>query len=172
MTAQIALYRYSSARENLLEHVFIAELLKTCWLQEIYDVEVLRSEVDDCGYDLAIECRGTLRHLQLKSTHLQGKASRQNINVKVANKDGGCVVWMIFDADFVLRRFHFLGDENGKHELLRGRVARRTTANSKGVKPHRQNIRVVNKAKFSELGSMKELVDEMFPLKTQCGLSS
>jgi hypothetical protein len=48
----------SSARENLIEHVFLGELLRGLWRKNVRDLEVLRPEVDSGGYDLALEFRG------------------------------------------------------------------------------------------------------------------
>jgi hypothetical protein len=46
-------YVESSARENLIEHVFLGELLRGLWRMNVRDLEVLRPEVDSGGYDLA-----------------------------------------------------------------------------------------------------------------------
>jgi hypothetical protein len=51
-------YAESSARENLIEHVFLGELLRGLWRKNVRDLEVLRPEVDSGGYDLALEFRG------------------------------------------------------------------------------------------------------------------
>src|SRR6266446_4097526 len=46
-------YAESSARENLIEHVFLGELLRGLWRKNVRDLEVLRPEVDNGGYDRA-----------------------------------------------------------------------------------------------------------------------
>ncbi len=51
-------YAESSAREKLVEHVFLGELLRGLWRRNVRDLEILRPEVDSGGYDLALECRG------------------------------------------------------------------------------------------------------------------
>ena len=61
-------YLHSSLREKLLEHVFVADLLRYLWQQGRRDMEVLRGEVDYGGHDLVLECNGAMRHVQLKST--------------------------------------------------------------------------------------------------------
>ena len=48
-------YAESSARENLVEHVFLGELLRGLWRKNVRDLEVLRPEVDNGGYDLALD---------------------------------------------------------------------------------------------------------------------
>src|ERR1700690_1246615 len=50
-------YEESSARENLIEHVFLGELLRGLWRKNVRDLEVLRPEVDSGGSDLR-SCHG------------------------------------------------------------------------------------------------------------------
>lgn len=64
-------YRESSFREKLLEHVFVSELLQEAWLGRRQTMEVLRSEVDAAGYDLVLECGGTIRYVQLKGSRAE-----------------------------------------------------------------------------------------------------
>ena len=46
-------YSESSARENLIEHVFLGELLRGLWRKDVRDLEVLRPEVDSGGYAMS-----------------------------------------------------------------------------------------------------------------------
>ena len=50
-------------------HVFLGELLRGLWRKNVRDLEVLRPEVDNGGYDLALVFRGLTRHVQLKSSY-------------------------------------------------------------------------------------------------------
>ena len=59
-------YAESSARENLVEHVFLGELLRGLWRRSIRDVQVLRPEVDSGGYDLALEFKGPPHAAQIE----------------------------------------------------------------------------------------------------------
>src|SRR5438067_12986104 len=88
-----ALYRDSSLREKLIEHVFVGDLLRLLWQRGALDVEVLRAEVDRGGYDLVLECNNVLRHVQFKSSHRGGKTSQVTVNLKLAGKPSGCVIW-------------------------------------------------------------------------------
>ena len=45
--ADPAHYAESSARENLIEHVFLGELLRGLWRKNVRDLEVLRSTAAD-----------------------------------------------------------------------------------------------------------------------------
>ncbi len=164
MTLDPALYLHSSARENVLEHLFIGELLRCLWCKGVHDVEVLRSEVDDCDYDLVVECRGVLHHVQLKSSHRLARASRQTVNAKIEKKAGGCVVWMLFDSETLdLGPFRVLGSRPGGLALMFGsKVGKHTKANVQGVKAERPNTRVIKKRDFKELPSMEALVGHLF----------
>jgi hypothetical protein len=158
--------RYSSARENVLEHLFIGEMLRTLWIKGKYEVEVLRSEVDDRGYDVVIECDGVLRHIQLKTSYRGSKTRSQNVNSNIAKKSGGCVVWILFDAESLkLGPFRYLGEEPGKKLDLGNRPARHTRANSQGVKATRQNVRKISQAKFQDVSSIAALAEKLFATK-------
>src|SRR5260370_21808431 len=45
-------FRESSFREKLFEHIFVSELLQEAWTKHRQMIDVLRSEVDNAGYDL------------------------------------------------------------------------------------------------------------------------
>src|SRR6267154_2513024 len=76
----------SSARENLIEHVFLGELLRGLWRKNVRDLEVLRPEVDNGGYDLALEFRGLIRHMQLKSSYRRAQRSEVTAHVKLMDR--------------------------------------------------------------------------------------
>jgi hypothetical protein len=42
----------SSYREQLVEYLFLSELLQDAWLRRNQRIDVLRSDVDGAGYDL------------------------------------------------------------------------------------------------------------------------
>src|SRR5882757_6651274 len=90
-------YADSSAREKLVEHVFLGELLRGLWRKNVRDLEILRPEVDSGGYDLALECRGIIRHVQLKSSFTGAKRVAITANVKLTDRPSGCILWIYFD---------------------------------------------------------------------------
>ena len=97
---------HSSLREELIEHIFVGDLLRWLWERSIYDIEVLRPEVDNGGYDLLLECNGIARHVQFKSTHRHGRARHVKVSQKLARRPSGCVIWVLFDeADPKPRQF-------------------------------------------------------------------
>src|ERR1700682_6689721 len=76
-------YSESSARENLVEHVFLGELLRGLWRRDVRDLEVLRPEVDSGGYDLALEFKGLTRHVQFKSSFTGARRSDVTASIKL-----------------------------------------------------------------------------------------
>jgi hypothetical protein len=158
------LYAQSSAREKVLEHLFVGELLRWLWRKRIRDVEVLRSEVDSSGYDVVIDCNGFLRHIQLKSSHKKAKAANQKINIKLAAKPSGCVVLVRFDPEtMALGPFLWLGGHPGDPlPDLGAKFGRHTKGDSKGHKAERPNIRVISKGKFTPVPTMEALTLRLF----------
>jgi hypothetical protein len=155
---------YSSAREKVLEHLFVGGLLRTLWCSGIHHVEVLRSEFDGSGYDLVIDCDGVPRHLQLKSSHQRSATNEQKINIALASKPSGCVVWLFFDERTLsLGPFLWFGDRPGLPlPALGDRIAKHTKANALGEKAERPNLRVLRKSQFRRLPTMAALAREMF----------
>jgi hypothetical protein len=155
---------HSSSRAKVLEHLFIGELLRTLWCHGVYNAEVLRSEVDDSGYDIVVECNGILRHIQLKSSRSSGKASYQKINRAIESKPSGCVVWIVFQDDTLsFESFLWFGGPPGQPiPSLGDQLARHTKGDRTGHKGERANIRKVNKGKFRKLKTMRELAQELF----------
>jgi hypothetical protein len=89
----------STVRENLIEHVFVSEILQEAWFVREQRMEVLRAQVDAFGYDLVLECNGILRHVQLKASESASRTRKQTINLALETKKGACVVWIVFWRD-------------------------------------------------------------------------
>lgn len=161
-------YTESSFREKLLEHVFVSELLQEAWLSRDQTAEVLRSEVDNSGYDLVLECSATTRHVQLKSSRADSRTARQTVNIKLARKGSGCVVWLLYQEDMTSGRvkLDYLFFGGGPDEPLPSldsfRVGRHTKADAAGHKSERPGTRVIPKGSFIRLGGMKQLMDVLF----------
>ena len=78
----------------MAEHVFIVELLQEAWFGFGKTVEVLRPEVDNGGYDLALECNGIIRHCQLKNSKEDAKTDEQKVHLALGKRPSGCVIWL------------------------------------------------------------------------------
>ncbi len=171
---------WSRVRENLIEHVFISELLQEAWFVREQRMEVLRAEVDAFGYDLVLECNGILRHVQLKASERSARTRTQTINVALQSKAGACVVWIVFwrdDPDAVdrLERAHELRYSTASPRLAmqylyfggrRPRDGMPPLGDVVGRNPRtrsaRQNTRVLHMRQFDTISTTAALADRMF----------
>jgi hypothetical protein len=120
------------------------------------------------GYDIVFECNAVVRNVQLKTSSIHSRTSRQKVNVALAENPSGCVLWIIRDehnADFRMRlKYRFFGSGPGLPlpSLDDFAVAKHTKGNRDGVKSERPSIRVVNKGQFTTIGTTKELATQLF----------
>jgi len=165
-----AAFLKSNFYEQLVEHVFISEVLQEVWFGFGKTIEVLRSEVDSSGYDLVLECNRVLRHIQLKTSKSDAKRQTQNVNVALEEKASGCVVWLVRNEEQttgrVRLRYLFFGDEAGQPlPPLNGfRLGKHTKGDSTGKKKVRTTIRLVPKSHFERIDTTRELVQRLFGL--------
>lgn len=158
---------YSSYREMLLEHLFSGAVMRHLWLTKGQRVELLKPQVDDNGYDLVLEAWGIVRHVQLKASHAGSATARQSINIALAEKPSGCVVWIRFQEDTLeLGPFLWFGGAPGQPlpSLASYPVATHAKANAQGVKSDRPRIRSVPRAAFTPLPTIVEVVEHLFGL--------
>ena len=156
---------YSSYREALLEHLFAGELMRHLWREGLVRIEMLKPQVDDGGYDLVLEANGQTRHIQLKSSHHGATTDEVGINLGLAGRPSGCVVWMNFDPDTLeLGPFYWFGGAPGEPlaDIAGFRVQKQARANADGVKKERPRIRVVTRSKFERVEDIAGLVLRLF----------
>lgn len=156
----------SSAREKILEHLFVGELSKRLWQRSVHDVEVLRSEVDDSGYDIVLEHADVVRHVQLKSSFRGARTNRQTTSQKLQQKPNGCVVWIVFDPDTLeLGPYLWFGGVPGERlRIDHFPVGKHTKGNAQGVKAERPNTRVINRGRFQKLDTLDDLINALFAI--------
>lgn len=150
--------------EKILEHQFLADLLRELWRRGERDIEVLRAEVDASGYDIVIGCNGVFRHIQLKSSHAKSAKPHVPINTALGRKPSGCIVWLIYDVrSLKTESYLWYGAAPGQPlPDLGTRIAKHTKANSQGIKALRPGIRLVRKSGFAKLGTIQALADGLF----------
>lgn len=157
--------QHSSLREKLIEHLFIGKILRMAWQRDHLDIEVLKPEVDRAGYDVAIEVGGRLRYIQLKASFHGATTSSQKFQVRLAEKSGGCIVWVFFDRH-TLEFGHFLWfggkGTQGFPDISQLKIGRHTKANAEGHKAERPAVREVNKGRFERLDSIRDVYDALF----------
>ncbi|WP_380785650.1 hypothetical protein [Sphingomonas sp. R86521] len=155
---------HSVLREKVLERVFLTELSKVLLIEFETPFEVLRSEFDANGYDVVVEARGILRHIQLKATRVGGKRASVDVNLALAEKPGGCVVWFKADPEtLAVGPFHWLGGAPGKPLAIpAGSAARHSRANAVGLKGERLALRRVPMGRFTRMDTIEEVAEAMF----------
>ncbi len=161
----------SSLREQFIEYVFLADLCKEMWRRKV-NMDVLRAHTDQSGYDLVLEVGPLVRHVQLKASYSGASTAKQNVNLQLAEKAGGCIVWIVFDADTLETTcFRWFGSRNPHDGLppLGERRAKHTKADSSGMKGTRQNIRTLNKGEFENIPNVSALAECLFPMDAIAG---
>jgi hypothetical protein len=144
----------------MLEHAFLTELARALWRSGRRDFEFLRAEVDRGGYDVAVECGGVLRHIQLKSRHREGKATEVSLALALAEKPSGCAVWIDYDP-LTLEIGPFLWFGGAPGEKLPP-LGDKITRHSKGAKQERPAHRTVKRSGFSRIPTMDALAVTLF----------
>jgi hypothetical protein len=143
----------STLRERIIEHVFIGDVLRRLWQLDVFDVEVLRSEFDAGGYDLVMTRRDVIRHIQFKAMLADGKAARTTINLKLAEKPSGCVIWIVVWPSLEDAAYLWFGGLPGEKlpDVSSFQVAKHTKGNADGVKAEKANHRIVPRWQFKKL---------------------
>jgi len=163
-------YLKSTFYEQLAEHVFISELLQEAWFRFNTIIDVSHSEIDASGYDLLLECNGIIRHVQLKTSDVTARASKQKVHISLADKPSGCIVWILRGHDSRTNRlslsYLFFGADPGKPFVISDqfKVAKHTKANAQGLKKDRPNLRQVPKSRFQPVTDTGHLLRLLFGL--------
>lgn len=151
---------YSSLRENIVEHLFVGELLRRLWQLSIYDAEVLKSDFDAGGYDLVLSRGSLVRHVQLKVIRAGGARSHVNVNLRLADKASGCVVLINVDDALNFTGFKWLGSKPGYPlpEIEALPVVKHTKGNAQGIKTPREAHRSVKVSNFKPVSDFNDLL--------------
>lgn len=126
--------------------------------------EVLRGDIDLDGHDIVLEVGGIARHVQLKAIAEGGKTREVPINIALARKPSGCVVWMTYDpASFAITGWRWFGAEPGTPlPDLGSRMGKHTRPGSQGIKAPRPNTRVLGAGAFTRIDDIPALADRLF----------
>ena len=157
--------RESSFREQMLQHVFISEVLQEVWLRHRRPIKIVRSEVDSSGYDLVMEYDNITRHVQLKSSRPDAATARLTIDARLAQKASGCVVWLLYrvrpDMLRIELSYRFFGSDPGRPlpPLEKYEVAHHARGEGKGARP---GLHIVPKTDFSAEMDLRHLLARLF----------
>ena len=153
----------SSARENVFEHLLLAQIGAELLARDV-DYDELHSSVDKDGYDILLVVGDIQRHIQLKVMIRGGKRSDVTIHRKLARRPSGCVLWLTYDP--ATRSFcdiRWFGAAPGQPlPDLGDKVARHSRANAQGLKGERPDHRIIAARRFERLDDIAHLVDRLF----------
>lgn len=158
-------------REVILEHGFVAEVLRLLWARGVYTAEVLRSEFDAGGHDLVLTLGPVTRHIQMKSSRLGGRAASQVLNLRLLDRPSGCFVWLVVDDALRVDHYLFLGADAGQplsaaprlEKLLPDglKIARHAKGDAKGYKAEKLQHRVLPRGLFDRCDSLDALIERL-----------
>jgi hypothetical protein len=166
---------YSSLRENIVEHLFVGELLRRLWQLSIYDAEVLKSDFDAGGYDLVLSRGPLVRHIQLKVIRAGGARSHINVNLRLAERASGCVLLIGVDDALNFTSFKWFGSDPGHPLPDIGALpaVKHTKGNAQGVKAPREGHRSVKVKHFKPVNGFDALLTVLLgPLSAEQPISS
>lgn len=151
--------------ESCIEHIFLAKVLTALWQRNhLKKLQISSSEIDDFGYDVILTLGTVTRHIQLKQSHSEAKASFVKVNSLLGNVPSGCVIWVFFTLNTLdISHYLFFGGEPGESIELSGFAsATHTKRDATGKQSIRPAIRKIPKSKFTPINSTDELIDELF----------
>jgi hypothetical protein len=161
--------QHSTLRERIVEHIFLGEVLRTFWRNDIVNLEILKSEFDAHGYDVVLGMAAIVRHIQLR-TKLQRigrakvKPARVPISTQLATKPSGCVIWIVVSPTLELGPYFWFGAAPGTPlpDLSEFRAPKRLGRRAGGERPMRINHKVIPGSAFEKIDSLDELLIRLF----------
>jgi hypothetical protein len=105
-----------------------------------------------------------VRHIQFKTTMVNGKAAYIKSSLKLMDKPSGCIIWIFVTKNLDLHSYCWLGGHPGAQlpDIRNMRVAKHTKANAKGKKAERPDQRIIPRSRFDSLGSLDEVLERLF----------
>ena len=158
---------HSSFYEQLIEHLFISEVLQEMRFRFDQWPEVLKAETDASGYDIVIESNNFIRHIQLKTSIIGASKTSVNLNTALSEKPSGCAIWIewqINKQNRIEMQYLFFGNLPGQPlpDISAHTIGKHSKANALGEKCERPAMRIVKKTEFCCLNSITELVQRLF----------
>ncbi len=164
--ADLDVSHHSTSIEQMIELTLIAELVQEAWFGHRERIDVLHSSVDAFGYDIVLECRGVMRHIQLKARN-NTTTKEWPINTSLAVRPSGCIVLITWNriegTNRIGMRYHWFGGGPGERlPSLGDKVAKNSRANAEGIKQERKNIRRLRINQFVPLEGAAGLLHRLF----------
>jgi hypothetical protein len=105
-----------------------------------------------------------VRHIQLKTVMVGGKARDTKISVKLGGKPSGCVIWIILTPELHLQSYLWFGGRPRERlpDISKMKVAKHTKGNAKGIKLERPGLRIVPRSSFEKIDTLDALLKRLF----------
>ena len=160
----------SNFYEQMIEHVFLSEVLQETWFRYKTVVEILRAEIDSSGYDVVLECNEVIRHVQLKTSITNARKTIIKANTGLCTKPSGCIIWIEWELNESKRvTFNYLlfGSKPGEPlpDIYGHKIAKHVKADSQGIKKERPSMREIKKTEFKKIKDIGELIEVLFGLQ-------
>lgn len=163
-----ALATRSSYVENVLTHSMISSLAGDLWRRDPeVRMDILRTEVDESGFDLVLTMSGQGRYIQIKQVNSEGRNKNFSVRADFALMPGSCVVVIVHrDSDLSIEGYRFFGAALNKpmssvdgfnSSILPGRRGK------DGNRRVREHYRDIPGACFTKLNSVSDLLEALFP---------
>ncbi|QRM18433.1 hypothetical protein GBK02_02965 [Dechloromonas sp. TW-R-39-2] len=163
-----ALATRSSYVENVLTHSMIAALAGELWRRDPeVRMDILRTEVDESGFDLVLTMSGRTRFVQIKQVNSEGKNKSFSVRTDFTLMPGSCVVVIVHrDFDLAIEGYRYFGAtpndpmpsvDGFNSSVLPGR------RDKEGNKKVREHYRDIPGPRFRKLPSVSDLLDALFP---------
>jgi hypothetical protein len=116
------------------------------------------------GYDLVMSYRKVVRHIQLKTVTVDGKADSIKISLKLREKPSGCVIRIVVTPELELQSYLWFGGPPGEQlpDIRNMSVAKHTKGNAEGTKTERPNHRIIGRGKFTKLDTLDAVLGRLF----------
>jgi hypothetical protein len=165
--SELSATEHSSSLARLIEYKLVSALLEEAWFGRGMLIDVMASSVDAFGYDIVFESGSVIRHVQLKTRRQKGKTTQYGINMKLAERPSGCVIWMGYErkqgTSELALTYKFLGGPPGEPlPPLGDAPVKQAKANKDGEKAGRPGLRAVKLTSFQDVSAIPDLLDKLF----------
>lgn len=156
-------FKNSVRIEKILEHIFIAEILKEDHLlhNKLSSIEISRPEVDAYGYDLICEKEDVVIHMQLKTLIKGAETKSFKLHTNLSKKKHWCVVVIIYDINLDIFSFLFYGKTKKiDNPFPFDKIAKQTKSDKNGIKKNRDDIRILHSSMCIKVETISKLLNE------------
>lgn len=147
----------------MIEHLFLADVLRHMWYKRREVVEVAKAQVDSWGYDVVLACGAKTRHVQLKTS------LPVDVNERLGVRPGGCVVAALPGPNAERLEYRFWDATRGfeAFRLTRSTVYKR----GQDAKAEKPGHRRVPNSQFGHRQDVAGLCAILFPDGATLGMS-